>query len=91
MLEGLKRACERALAQQLAPEVVAQAYELAENRCACELALACVLYCLDNHAAMLAAPKAGVASYAGTLARMRGRLERAVADAIQEKCAREKE
>eukprot|EP00899_Mesostigma_viride_P018252 jgi/Mesvir1/26428/Mv16117-RA.2 len=54
LLGGLKRLCERALAEHLTMENVVDVYELAETFHADALRNMCVLFFLENHARMIA-------------------------------------
>lgn len=88
MLDTLKRLCEAAIAAQLAPDNVAEAFDLAENFNAPELAKRCALFCLERHADMVAAPRGGGgAGYAAVMARMAPRLRTALVAQIEERAA----
>lgn len=52
MVDHLKKLCEEAIAQQLSPENVLAAFDLAEAYDAPELATACAMYCLEGHASL---------------------------------------
>ncbi|GJP44343.1 hypothetical protein CLOM_g3723 [Closterium sp. NIES-68] len=56
LLEGLKRLCEYAIAQDLTVENVANVYELAETYHAQSLRQMCVLFVLDHHEQMCNLP-----------------------------------
>lgn len=79
LLDPLKRLCEATIAGQLAPDNVAEAFDLAEAFNAPELSKSCALYCLEHYEDMVASPKApGVAGYAKVVAKMAPRLQMAI-------------
>lgn len=95
MLDGLKRLCENAITEQLAPDNVSAAFDLAENYNAPELAKQCALYCLREHGEMVkggsassagskAAP-ASAAAFAILLQKMAPRLRESVTEAINDR------
>ncbi len=53
MLETLKHLCEQTITDQLAPDNVSAAFDLAENYNAPELSKQCVLYCLREQPEMV--------------------------------------
>lgn len=85
MIETLKRLCEQAIAEQLAPDNVSAVYDLAEQFNAPELGKRAALYCLEHWRDMLDAPKATPASYAIVLQKMAPRLRKALEDEITAK------
>lgn len=93
MLETLKRLCEQAITDQLAPDNVSAAFDLAENYNAPELSKQCALFCLREHREMVkgglsgsakAAP-ASAAAYAILLQKMAPRLREAISGAINDR------
>ena len=65
MLETLKHLCEQAITDQLAPDNVSAAYDLADNYNAPELSKQCALYCLREQPEMVkGGSKTTPASYA---------------------------
>lgn len=89
MLETLKHLCEQAITDQLAPENVSAAFDLAENYNAPELSKQCALYCLREYPDMCKGlgSKASTAPYAIIMQKMCPRLREAVADAINDRAS----
>lgn len=92
MLESLKHLCESTISDQLAPDNVSAAFDLAENFNAPELSKQCALFCLREHAEMVtagasAAPSklASPSAYAILMQKMAQRLRDAITDAINDK------
>lgn len=86
MLEPLKHLCEQTITEQLAPDNVSAAYDLAEQYNAPELSKQCALYCLREQAEMVkGGSKTTPGSYAIVMQKMAGRLREAITDAINEK------
>lgn len=81
MLEQLKRLCEQAIAAQLAPDNVSEAFDLAEQFNAPELSKRCGLFCLEKYEDMVAEPSS-VAAYMETLKKMIPRLRAALEEEI---------
>jgi hypothetical protein len=65
MLDTLKHLCEQTITDQLAPDNVSAAFDLAENYNAPELSKQCVLYCLREQPEMV---KGGSKSTPGSFA-----------------------
>ena len=79
LLDSLKRLCEATIAAQLAPDNVAEAFDLAEAFNAPELAKRCALFCLENYEPMVAAPKGGgVEGYTAVMEKMADRMQTAI-------------
>ncbi|KAI7836949.1 hypothetical protein COHA_009198 [Chlorella ohadii] len=89
MLENLKHLCEQTITDQLAPDNVSAAFDLAENYNAPELSKQCALYCLREYGEMVKylSGKGGSSgsspgAYAVTMQKMVPRLRDAMLDAI---------
>lgn len=97
MLEPLKHLSEQTITEQLAPDNVSAAFDLAENYNAPELSKQCALYCLKEHAELVKGGTGGGAAsggltskatpggYAILMQKMVPRLRDAVTDAISDK------
>ncbi|PSC71051.1 ARM REPEAT PROTEIN INTERACTING WITH ABF2-like isoform B [Micractinium conductrix] len=91
MLESLKHLCEQTITEQLAPDNVSAAFDLAENYNALELSKQCALYCLREHSdvAVLKSGtgtgKVSTAGYSILLQKLAPRLKEAITDAINAK------
>ncbi|KAL4437552.1 hypothetical protein ABPG77_003533 [Micractinium sp. CCAP 211/92] len=92
MLEPLKHLCESTITDQLAPDNVSAAFDLAENFNGPELSKQCALFCLREHGEMVkggggAAPSklASPSAYAILMQKMAQRLREAITDAINDK------
>jgi hypothetical protein len=86
MLDTLKHLCEQTITDQLAPDNVSAAFDLAENYNAPELSKQCVLYCLREQPEMVkGGSKSTPGSFAIIMQKMVPRLRDAITDAINEK------
>ncbi|GAB4819192.1 hypothetical protein N2152v2_006238 [Parachlorella kessleri] len=85
MLDNLKRLCEIKIAEELQPDNVSVAFDLAENFNAQELSKRCALFCLEKYKDMLELGVKSPAAYAVLLQKMAPRLKESLEEAIAAK------